>query len=265
MAGIARRLYDGWDHFARSLRPELFDGEPFAPDRYVFRGMSDANWRLVSSFDRQFPGHVDRGRLSSALLRGFRAASEEWLDREILDDEDRLLALGQHHGLPTRLLDWSTSPYVAAFFALSGALTTRGPAERHVSVWALHLDAPVWTADLGVAFLPPAGGGNVRMRSQGGCFTRSLTPFASLEEYVVPRHRADPAVVAGTRRGARPRRAGDDGHHDGAPVPRPRRRRTHRARPRAACGGRGSGRPHSAARNRRRPFTPGARRDLITP
>ena len=184
MAGIARRLYDGWDHFARSLRPELFDGEPFAPDRYVFRGMSDANWRLVSSFDRQFPGHVDRGRLSSALLRGFRAASEEWLDRETLDHEDRLLALGQHHGLPTRLLDWSTSPYVAAFFALSGALTTRGPAERHVSVWALHLDAPVWTADLGVAFLPPVGGGNVRMRSQGGCFTRSLTPFASLEEYV---------------------------------------------------------------------------------
>jgi hypothetical protein len=184
MAGIARRLYDGWDHFARSLRPELFDAEPFAPDRYVFRGMSDANWRLVSSFDRQFPGDVDRGRQSSALLRGFRAASEEWLDGEILDDEDRLLALGQHHGLPTRLLDWSTSPYVAAFFALSGALTTRGPAERHVSVWALHLDAPVWTADLGVAFLPPGGGGNVRMRSQGGCFTRSLTPFASLEEYV---------------------------------------------------------------------------------
>ena len=47
------------------------------------------------------------------------------------DDDFQWLALMQHHGAPTRLLDFTWSPYVAAFFALERATSD-------AAVWALN-------------------------------------------------------------------------------------------------------------------------------
>jgi hypothetical protein len=181
MARIVTRAYRSWDEFMACLRPELFDDEPFAADRYLFRGVADADWRLVSSFDRQFPGVADPELVSGKLLGAFRARCDELADPALVTDDDRLLALGQHFGLPTRLLDWTFSPYIAAFFALSGAVSK--PRDlAYAAVWALHLEAPIWGPDAGVAIVSPAG--NVRLRKQSGCFTRALGAFSSLDEYV---------------------------------------------------------------------------------
>jgi hypothetical protein len=184
MARIDRCVYDGWDEFMSSLRPELFEADPFTPGRYLFRGVCNADFRLVSSFDRHFPSLAERERLSAELMRAFRDAADGELGAELAGDEDSLLALGQHHGLPTRLLDWSTSPYVAAFFALSDALVHAELAGDYVSVWALHRNAPIWGRDYGVRIVEVSAAANPRLRNQGGCFTRSQMPFASLEEYV---------------------------------------------------------------------------------
>jgi hypothetical protein len=184
VAEIRQRIYTGWDQFTDCLRPELFGAGPFRPGRYLFRGVRDADWKLVSSFDRQFPDIEDRQRVSTELIEAFRRACEEHVDAGVLADDDRLLALGQHHGLPTRLLDWTTSAFVAAYFALSGALIDPGALGRNVSIWALHLEAPLWGAEYGVAVLPERALGNARLRNQGGRVTRSLTPFPTLEAYV---------------------------------------------------------------------------------
>lgn len=76
---------------------------------YVYRGMDDSSYDLSTSLNRLGESHLERH-----LLRNFRKYSQ-------MPDEGgsiwNWMALGQHHGLPTRLLDWTYSPYVALHFA----------------------------------------------------------------------------------------------------------------------------------------------------
>jgi hypothetical protein len=83
---------------------------------YVFRGVDDASWELLTSFQRLSKTQSKATKvIEPALLRSFRKyASAGTFDQQ---SEWYILAVGQHNGLPTRCLDWSTSPLVAAHFA----------------------------------------------------------------------------------------------------------------------------------------------------
>jgi len=101
-----------WEEFKRRvLRLERYS--------HVFRGQG-GRWPLRSSLHRKSCWSIHR--YISSVLPIVRREIEIFLDRKYsMDDEQGILnfcSLLQHHGFPTPILDWTYSPFIAAFFAL---------------------------------------------------------------------------------------------------------------------------------------------------
>jgi hypothetical protein len=108
-----------WNEFV-SLTAEL--------DGWAFRGQQDVKWALLSSLSRYFEAFIpDKSTWrirEQRAIRVFRRKAHNYLTNPaVLDNDLRCLTLIQHHGAPTRLLDFTKSPFVAAFFALENAVT----------------------------------------------------------------------------------------------------------------------------------------------
>ena len=91
----------------------------------VSRACKEA-WPLDSSLSRYLQiFKMDRRAWpepEGRILRVFKRKAHQFLEKPPDPDDDfQWLALMQHHGAPTRLLDFTWSPYVAAFFALERA------------------------------------------------------------------------------------------------------------------------------------------------
>jgi hypothetical protein len=131
---------------------------PYQKRGWVFRGQSCAEWGLKTSFERccdreQIPGH-ERRTFEEKLFRQFRRVYHHYSDH-IPSDKDRLewLSVMQHHGAPTRLLDFTYSVFVATYFALEDA-------KEDCAVWALNAK---WALNESIRLLELAGRQNAAL------------------------------------------------------------------------------------------------------
>jgi hypothetical protein len=90
-------------------------------DSGVYRGDRDARWPLLTSLDKLGGATSPHSKadLEEHILRNFIRYSRPYFAQTPVNDWEVLVA-AQHHGLPTRLLDWTYSPLVAAHFATIG-------------------------------------------------------------------------------------------------------------------------------------------------
>ena len=145
---------------------------------YKFRGHSNLNWKLIPKAGRSQYSKVR----DTEVFRNWKRRSLAYLTNLNLSDWD-YLAIAQHTGLPTRLLDWTHNPLVAAFFAANENNTLDG------IVYAVKVTAFI-TNDFKTPFEMPANkiafyqpsASSQRVASQLGYFSLHNKPSLELNE-----------------------------------------------------------------------------------
>lgn len=209
---------DTWDDYIREIREERYlaisETEVVSGHGPIFRGHASPEWRLSSRLERalipQSEIRDENGEVENTNFRKMNGL--QWYDnlcQELLTkfvenaaglkDFPRNLpisetwALGRHYGLLTPYLDWTESPYIAAFFAFSelykklefnSSIYTSFD-DGFVRIWALRLWGELEKKDeFSVIYVPRYFGS--RIWAQSGLFTNLRSQeFVDLESYLL--------------------------------------------------------------------------------
>jgi hypothetical protein len=176
------KTLDSWSAFEQmvsnvyaSFDKETDDNYPAVVSRPVFRGQANREWKLETTLERFFSDSNNEFKYSARtyhalmefVLPHIESLTELRWDLSNFDSTERSLlhsapdgcefmAYLRHHGFPSPLLDWTQSPYIAAFFALNTDPRDKNATHASIYVFQEHLgrgkcgrrDEP-WIAGIG--------------------------------------------------------------------------------------------------------------------
>jgi hypothetical protein len=166
--GIQTYSLSSWKYF-HDFAQEHFDNK-----NYVYRGQNNENWKLeptlnrllkrnsIANYDEKIEAHLENFKFS---VRG-RAD----FIKDIIENENELWAVGQHNFLNTPLLDFTFSPYVAAYFAFY----EKQKESSHRVIFALS-QYHITEESTDLELFKPMSGHNPRLLNQGGLFVKFKT------------------------------------------------------------------------------------------
>jgi hypothetical protein len=166
---------------------------------YYCRGHAVDSWKLQTSFHREaspngitLPQYLDL--IISEVHYYISAVRDEIIDLRNEQEFGAFLALIQHHGFPTPLLDWTLSPYIAAYFAFR-EVKDKYPLSENVKIyifdyleWTRSFQQPLNLRDTAIKYvsvLRPYAKFNPRIIPQQGVFT--VTNVDDMEDYILSR------------------------------------------------------------------------------
>lgn len=191
--GVMTYSLSSWSSFFPFLETEVFHTSIKSRHAYIWRGQRRSDWSISSSLDRllQKLNFLSAGpkvleRLSAEHLRSFAYAARgrRGINPRKLDfdaDANEWWALGQHFGLATPLVDWTRSPFAAAYFAFEEVGSEQ---TKHRVVYGLDRLAverrskalggsPEERRGATIEFVEPMSDENQRLVSQSGLFTKA--------------------------------------------------------------------------------------------
>jgi len=176
---------------------------------YVWRGQQKDehnDWFLQSSFDRKVKTNDQNDRANKLKLHfdNFKEAMNKSYPNVVPQHDVDVWALGQHYGLWTPLLDWTLSPYIAAYFAFIQENDTNDRNDRYRYVYALNRSierliskrkkASEMFRDRSVFFIDKLPYPNPRFIAHKGIFTKAFQGN-DIRKYVQSFSRKRPSEV----------------------------------------------------------------------
>lgn len=201
------RSYETAEELWLALSPvtKLTEG----PENFIYRGQGDASWPLVPSILRprkqppitsyedmvdatemvfyelialnSFATHCDaigiavpgdsqdfrKSVINTQTADRYYKEPYLWPDHRLLD----LMAMAQHHGVPTRLFDWTTKAFTALYFAASSAVAgyEKWSASNRLAIWAINRNKLGFHENIVLHSSP--GSISTHLAAQGGLFT----------------------------------------------------------------------------------------------